>query len=257
MNAKEIKSQTFNKSARGYRVDEVDTYLNQIAVAFDELFINNGELQNKLEILASKLEEYRQDENSMKEALLGAQKLGNSIVSEAKSKASDIVAEAQSKGDSIIKEATESSKKALEAMKKDIENERRSLYAIQHEVADFKAKLLALYKTHLSTITAIPEVKEESSAPVTAQAEPLSETAAEISVDVSEETNQAEPDASAENVSAASENAGVSEAQQDVTDKNDYPPIFSTRFGAPSGDAAHPSESKFADLRFGRNAANK
>ena len=84
MNAKEIASKKFDKSAFGYKTEEVDSYLDDVAAAMNELTAQNMELQNKLEILASKLEEYRQDENSMKEALLGAQKLGNTILKEAK-----------------------------------------------------------------------------------------------------------------------------------------------------------------------------
>ncbi len=84
MNAKEISAKRFDKSAFGYKADEVDSFLNEIAAEVNELTSQNTELQKKLEILATKLEEYRQDENSMKEALLGAQKLGNTIVREAK-----------------------------------------------------------------------------------------------------------------------------------------------------------------------------
>ena len=77
MNAKEISAKRFDKSAFGYKADEVDSFLNEIAAEVNELTSQNTELQKKLEILATKLEEYRQDENSMKQALLGAQKLGN------------------------------------------------------------------------------------------------------------------------------------------------------------------------------------
>lgn len=75
MNAKEIASKKFDKSAFGYKTEEVDSYLDDVAAAMNELTAQNMELQNKLEILASKLEEYRQDENSMKEALLGLRSL--------------------------------------------------------------------------------------------------------------------------------------------------------------------------------------
>ena len=33
----------------------------------------------------------------------------------------------------------------------------------QREVSNFKSKLLALYKSHLDTITSIPEIKEKDS----------------------------------------------------------------------------------------------
>ena len=115
---KEISAHRFDKSAFGYKADEVDAYLNEIAAVVNELNAQNVELQNKLEILATKLEEYRQDENSMKEALVGAQRLGNNILKEAREKANEIIEQAQTKGDTIIREATESSQKNLSAVKK-------------------------------------------------------------------------------------------------------------------------------------------
>ena len=144
MNAKEISAKRFDKSAFGYKADEVDSFLNEIAAEVNELTSQNTELQKKLEILATKLEEYRQDENSMKEALLGAQKLGNTIVREAKEKADAIIAEAQLKSDDLLREATENSQKQLASMKKDIEKEQHTLMLTQREVSNFKSKLLAL-----------------------------------------------------------------------------------------------------------------
>ena len=58
MNAKEISAKRFDKSAFGYKADEVDSFLNEIAAEVNELTSQNTELQKKLEILATKLEEY-------------------------------------------------------------------------------------------------------------------------------------------------------------------------------------------------------
>lgn len=99
----------------------------------------------------------------MKEALVGAQKLGNNMIKEAKEKADAILSEAQTKGDSIIREATENSQKTLASVKKEIEKEQHTLLLTQREVSNFKSKLLALYKSHLDTITSIPEIKEKDS----------------------------------------------------------------------------------------------
>ena len=251
MNAKEISAQRFDKSAFGYKVDEVDAYLNEVAAVVNELTVQNAELQNKLEILATKLEEYRQDENSMKEALIGAQKLGNNILKEAKEKADEIITEAQAKGDTIIREATESSQKTLASVKKDIEKEQHTLLLTQREVSNFKSKLLALYKSHLDTITSIPEIKEKDSEAVESISSKLTGSAP-----VEAEAAQAAENVTQETQAAGSETAAAVSADEKPVEAP-VRPIFSSRCGAPSGpneEQRSSMESKFGELRFGRNA---
>lgn len=249
MNAKEISAKRFDKSAFGYKADEVDAYLNEVAAAVNELTTQNAELQNKLEILATKLEEYRQDENSMKEALIGAQKLGNNILKEARDKAEELVAEAQTKGDAIIREATESSQKTLASVKKEIEKEQHALLMTQREVSGFKSKLLALYKSHLDTITTIPELKEEEN-----PAEELTSKLADNAEDTAEQPETAPAETLPE--TAAEENKTEKNAAENTSESTDEaPPLFASRFGTPSEEIRRRNtESKFGDLRFGRNA---
>ena len=251
MNAKEISAQRFDKSAFGYKVDEVDAYLNEVAAVVNELTVQNTELQKKLEILATKLEEYRQDENSMKEALIGAQKLGNNILKEAKEKADGIITEAQAKGDTIIREATENSQKTLASVKKDIEKEQHTLLLTQREVSNFKSKLLALYKSHLDTITSIPEIKEKDSEAVESISSKLTGSAS-----VEAETAPAVESAASQSQTSAPETAPVVSTAEEPAE-TPVPPIFSSRFGASSGsneEQRSSMESKFGELRFGRNA---
>ena len=242
MNAKEIASKKFDKSAFGYKTEEVDSYLDDVAAAMNELTAQNMELQNKLEILASKLEEYRQDENSMKEALLGAQKLGNTILKEAKEKAVELLNEAQLKSEEIRKNAVEESQKSLAGIKKDIEKEQHTLLMTQREVSNFKSKLLALYKSHLDTITSIPEIKEKDSEAVESISSKLAENAAEP---IAEAAPVAAPET--EEAPKAAEPAVASSENE----KNGVPPIYQGRFG--TRDETRTLESKFGELRFGRN----
>ena len=72
MNLTEITSKRFDKSAFGYKPEAVDSFLTELASVIGKLQEENADLKNKLEILASKVEEYRQDEANMKDALLGA-----------------------------------------------------------------------------------------------------------------------------------------------------------------------------------------
>lgn len=174
MTGREIKEKRFDKAAMfGYRAEEVDLYLSELAQAFDNMNKEKAVLEKKLEILAAKIEEYRKDEDSMKEALLGAQRLGNTVVAEAQAKASKIVADAEEKADAMVKDAEKNAAKAVSGTKVQVEKEQQALLKIQKEVSNFKARLLALYKSHLDLITSLPEAEggDDTAAADTAAAE--------------------------------------------------------------------------------------
>lgn len=161
MNAKEIMEKKFEKSAFGYRVDEVDDYLQELAAAIDKMAAEKAQLEHKLEILADKIQEYREDEDSMRAAILDARKLGASIVKEA-----------QSQADVIVADANAQASKVIDGIQIKAEKEKMTLSQLQKEVATFKNQLLALYKNHLELISALPENNNVEEVPAEKQEEP-------------------------------------------------------------------------------------
>ena len=161
MNAKEIMEKKFEKSAFGYRVDEVDDYLQELAAAIDKMAAEKAQLEHKLEILADKIQEYREDEDSMRAAILDARKLGASIVKEA-----------QSQADVIVADANAQASKVIDGIQIKTEKEKMTLSQLQKEVATFKNQLLALYKNHLELISALPENNNVEEVPAEKQEEP-------------------------------------------------------------------------------------
>lgn len=88
MNAKDILSRRFEKATfNGYKTDDVDEFLRELSSEFAQLQKDKNELERKLEVLADKIREYRDDEDALKDALLLAQKQGNQIVNESKAAA--------------------------------------------------------------------------------------------------------------------------------------------------------------------------
>lgn len=148
---REIINKKFDKSAFGYKVDEVDKYLSAVADDYSKLLSEKNEYEKNMTVLAAKLEEYRKDEGNLSAVLLGAQKLGDSIVKEAKNKAELIIRDAGIKSD-----------KMLEGTHRQLEREKHELSRVQKEVSMFKTKILDLYKSHLEVVSALPEVEEPS-----------------------------------------------------------------------------------------------
>ncbi|MBE6975450.1 MAG: DivIVA domain-containing protein [Ruminococcaceae bacterium] len=70
----------------GYVKDDVDEVLEPLVEDYITLYKENALLKSKMRVLVSKLEEYRQNEASMKDALVNAQKTCDKMVREAEEK---------------------------------------------------------------------------------------------------------------------------------------------------------------------------
>ena len=103
--AKDIRESTFSRAARGYKVDEIDEYLEKVADSVERLEGENKTLVKKMEILASKVQEYREDEDNIRAALVTAQRSADAIVREAKQSVEGSVSEANAKAKTILDDA--------------------------------------------------------------------------------------------------------------------------------------------------------
>ncbi|HIU32000.1 MAG TPA: DivIVA domain-containing protein, partial [Candidatus Caccousia avistercoris] len=114
-------------------------------------------------ILAEKIEDYRSEEDEIKNALVSAQKLGDASVREARHKAEIIVKDANLKAEHIVASAEDR-----------ISDQKRQLEELKKQVSDFRSKLLDMYRQHLTLIDALPTAKKEA-APAEAQPPVLQE----------------------------------------------------------------------------------
>lgn len=146
----DIRNIAFTKSMGGYKTNEVDLFIDQCADTVQMLMNDKAELEKKLEVLADKLVEYRNEEDSIRTALLSAQRLGDTVVREANHKAGLILDDANIKA-----------QKVLETAKKNIKDEEAELVRIKKEVSNFKSRMLNIYREHLSLIDILPEVDEK------------------------------------------------------------------------------------------------
>lgn len=142
----EIRSIEFTKSLGGYKTSEVDEFIDRCADTVEALLNEKNELSKKLQVLADKLVEYRNDEDSIRTALLSAQRLGDTVVREANHKAGLILDDANIKAQKIE-----------ETAKRKIVDEERELERVKKEVSLFKNRMMSIYREHLSLIGMLPE----------------------------------------------------------------------------------------------------
>ena len=190
LNPDKIKEKEFQTTGRGsYRADDVDSFLAEVSSSYEQMFKENGELVKKISLLANKVEEYKKDENSLKEALLAAQKLADKIVADAKEKiksdladaqdkvdsmlsscerarAADIVAKAKNEADGTILQAKKQADEILGTVNRKVTQESLAFDMLQKESSDFRSKLISMYKEHLNLINDLPALAEEKLAEI-------------------------------------------------------------------------------------------
>ena len=78
----------------GYDMQAVDEFLEPLTEDYITLYKENALLKSKMKVLVSKLEEYRNNEASMKDAIVNAQKTCDKMVKEAETKCTQMLNDA-------------------------------------------------------------------------------------------------------------------------------------------------------------------
>ncbi len=147
----ELKSKQFSRSLfGGYSMADVDRLLDTLTVDYEKLYVENAELNKKVEKLLDRLEVYEEQEESIKAAILNAQRMCDTIVRQAGQKAELIEIDAKAKSEKITRTAEET-----------VKIKEQELGTLQAEAGKFREKLVSIYREHLALITALPVYEEE------------------------------------------------------------------------------------------------
>ena len=99
----DIHNQEFRRVMRGYSEDEVDNFLDRVVADFETLQKENAELRGEVEELRARVEQYKQLENTLHNALIVAQDAAEEVRQNARKEAQLIVREAEEEGARTIK----------------------------------------------------------------------------------------------------------------------------------------------------------
>lgn len=88
----EIQEKTFEKAVfGGYDMQTVDEFLEPLTEDYLTLYRENAVLKSKMKVLVEKLEEYRAQEQSMRKAIVTAQRTADAMVAEAEKKCAQLM----------------------------------------------------------------------------------------------------------------------------------------------------------------------
>ena len=143
----EIKNISFRKGTLmdGYKVEDVNAFLEEVIASFEQLKKEKTNLVHKIDVLATRVEQYRSDEETVRNALLASQKVADACIKEAKEKAAKIVREAETKAQTLLVEANK-----MTAVEKE------NYLQLQKDAVDLRAELIELYKKHIQAIDDLP-----------------------------------------------------------------------------------------------------
>ena len=131
----QIDQIAFNKSGfgkPGYDMEQVDEFLEPLTEDYVTLYKENALLKSKMRVLVSKLEEYRKNEASMKDAVVNAQKTCDKMVREAEVKCAQMM----SKANAAVSESSKNTDALVAAEDARVEEARKTAAAKINELQE-------------------------------------------------------------------------------------------------------------------------
>ena len=179
ISSEDVRRVTFEKAFQGYRRDDVDDYLKQVAQSMDELAAQNDDLQKKLVVLAQRIDQYRAEEDTLRTTMINAQRLGENVIREAKQKAAEIIRTANIKAEDREQRSRD-----------DVELAKQEIVTLKSEADSFKRSLIEMYRKHINLINKLPDYTPQ---PEDAPARPVQPAAEPAPAPVQETAYYEEP----------------------------------------------------------------
>ena len=217
----EVSNRAFSKAAfGGYNMAMVDEFLDELTDDYTALYKENAALKAKMKVLVDKVEEYRATEDSMRAALLTAQK-----------KANNSVQQAQAEQTHLVERDKAEPRNRIGALQEELLIEQKRLNTAKSATAEFISKSRAVCEAQLKLLEQLPDLTPET-----------------LPVPAEEETDaQADIAAIGEKILSSFESAPTQEeadegVQQDLLEADDNPFVETATRAI-----------DFSELKFGRN----
>lgn len=223
----EIKNISFRKATLngGYRAEDVDAFIDEVIAAFEQQKKEKTNLVHKIDVLATRVEQYRADEETVRNALLASQKVSDACIKEAKDKAAKIVRDAERKAQILVADANRMTAK-----------EKENYLQLQADAVNLRSELIELYKSHIQSISDLPTVQDYEKVEVEIEEKYPTDDVDEQEYEPENDVQKATP-----------------EAQNEAADESDLKGEDIVSEPVRTRSASTKKASKFAHLKFGDN----
>lgn len=137
----DIQNKEFRKGVRGYKEVEVDAFLDEIMMDYENVYKENIELKDKIAMLNDQLKHYNKIEETLQNTLVVAQ-----------STAEEVKINARKNAELIVKEAEDDSRRILEEARNEVLKAREEYEAIKRDMLVFKTRFKTLLQSQLESV---------------------------------------------------------------------------------------------------------
>ncbi|MBE7004602.1 MAG: DivIVA domain-containing protein [Ruminococcaceae bacterium] len=242
----EVAEHAFVKSTfGGYNMTMVDEFLDELTDDYTALYKENAALKAKMKVLVDKVEEYRATEDSMRSALLAAQKM-----------ASNMVSEAEEKKETLLADAEMEARAKIGALHDEIVFEQKRLNAIKASTREFVEQTRAVCQTQLEQLDKLPDLSPEEIEQTSKEAKRARDAAADIAALGEKIVASYERGAEAEKPQAPAAEQPLTDATVRFTPihQAEAPVEAAEQSDAEAEPVGEPTRAiRISELKFGRN----
>ena len=191
----QIEQISFNRATfGGDDMQAVDEFLEPLTEDYITLYKENALLKSKMRVLVGKLEEYRKNEASMKDAIVNAQKTCDMMVKEAEAKCAQMLSDANAtaaenakNSDALIASENarvEDAKKAAAAKIDEIQEQIRSCLQALDRIKEANRPAAAAFDFDRSSLTSVEANADAVAAEISQNLEALVGTTEEPQIKI-------------------------------------------------------------------------
>lgn len=156
----DIHNKEFSKTFRGYSEEEVDEFLDLVVAEFEKLIRQNEELEAEISSLESRVDHYKGLEETLKNAIVLAQKTSDEIKEAAVREADATKRQAMADADRVRDQANQALRKCVE----EVEDQKNRLMRFKVELRSFLRSALEMVDAGVDkTLKSIDEEPTEGS----------------------------------------------------------------------------------------------
>jgi len=145
----DIQQQQFKLTFRGFDIHEVDAFLNLLAGEFEELIRESNRLKEEIKKRDQELDVFRDQEESIKSALISIQSITESVKVNARKEAELIIAEAKLQARKIISDA-----------QAELAELTRQFTELRGQRMQIEASIRSVIQSHLNLLEAEEQLEE-------------------------------------------------------------------------------------------------
>lgn len=138
---KDIDTKVFKQVLRGYSVDEVEAFLQEISESYEKLYRENLAAKERIEMLSDAVKQYKAMEDTLQNALAVARRNGEEMKKKAQEEAGMILADAKKQAVSMVNQAVE-----------EVNSLRCQFEQMKHNVEVFRSRVVSLLHAQLDVI---------------------------------------------------------------------------------------------------------